>query len=82
MILNKLLTAGFIAMVYSIQAQVNPGKLEANHVPIPVQHYANEYTFDTPSDLSQWKNQKPGLNAGYASTLFPAESPVSGTPRR
>ncbi|MEQ1586074.1 MAG: glycoside hydrolase domain-containing protein [Cyclobacteriaceae bacterium] len=68
MMLNKLLTAGLLLTVLTTQAQLNLGQLDANHVPIPVQHYANEYTFDTPSDLSHWKKQKQGLNAGYAST--------------
>lgn len=45
------------------KAQVIPGK-----VPIPVQHYQDEYVFDEASDLAAWKNVKSGLNISFGGT--------------
>jgi hypothetical protein len=58
----------FIFSFTASLAQLKPGQIQPSRVPIPSQHYLDEYTFDAPSDPGRWKKEKAGLNVSFAST--------------
>ena len=49
-------------------AQSVQGRLQAPAIPVPVQHYQNEYTFDISSDPEKWNHETKGLNVSFATT--------------
>ena len=52
----------------TVSAQVIKGQLNMSAVPVPIQHYQQEYTIDTIVNQAVWKTQKQGLNAAFGTT--------------
>ncbi len=44
------------------------GQLDFSKLPVPVQHYQQEYSFDTTLNVDAWRTQKEGLHVSFAST--------------
>lgn len=49
-------------------AQAYKGQLPFAKIPVPSQHYQQEYTFDTTLNVAAWTKQKKNLNISFAST--------------
>lgn len=61
------------------KAQLFPGQMKMNSVPIPSQHYQEEFTYDTTVNIKAWAEQPKGLHASFASTdelYFRSEVPL------
>ncbi|HKO81117.1 MAG TPA: hypothetical protein VJU78_12015, partial [Chitinophagaceae bacterium] len=55
------------------------GQLDLSKLPVPSQHYQQEYTFDSSSNPDAWRAQKEGLHISFATTdelYFRTEVPV------
>ena len=48
--------------------QVYKGQLNLSKLPVPSQHYQQEYTFDTVLNPEAWRTQEAGLHVSFAST--------------
>src|SRR5689334_17871390 len=57
-----------ILVVAPAMSQLKRGQIDPRQVPLPNQHYQNEFTFDAPSDPALWKKEKKGLNVTFATT--------------
>jgi hypothetical protein len=51
-----------------VMGQLKRGQVIPAKVPLPNQHYQDEFLFDSPSAPTLWKKEKKGLNASFAST--------------
>jgi hypothetical protein len=49
-------------------AQVYKGQMEFSKIPVPSQHYLEEYTFDTTLNKTAWAAQSKKLHVSFAST--------------
>lgn len=49
-------------------SQPYKGQLDLQKLPVPSQHYQQEYTFDSPSNPDAWRTQKEGLHVSFATT--------------
>lgn len=68
----------FLSSVIAL-AQSYKGQLDLSKLPVPSQHYQQEYTFDSPSNPEAWLTQKGGLHVSFATTdelYFRTEVPV------
>lgn len=63
-----LLVAACLCSGIWAKAQVFPGQMESARVPVPRNHYQQEYTFDTTVDKAAWAKLAPGLHVSFAST--------------
>lgn len=71
-----LLVANFFCQL--AYEQVYRGQLEFSKIPFPLQHYQEEYTFDTTLNPQAWATQKKGLHVSFATTdelFFRSEVP-------
>ena len=57
-----------IFMSQLVFAQGYKGELPFSKVPVPTQHYQEEYTFDTVLNMAAWTKQKKGLHVSFATT--------------
>jgi hypothetical protein len=48
--------------------QMKRGQMDLSKVPVPVNHYQTEYTYDITTDSVPWAIQKHGLNVAFGST--------------
>ena len=48
--------------------QSDKGQVSFSKIPMPSQHYQDEYTFDTTLDPESWTKQKNGMHVSFAST--------------
>jgi glycosyl hydrolase family 123 len=58
----------FTSFFGTVHGQVYSGQVSASKIPIPQQHYQEEYTFDTTMDIAAWSRQKAGLRVSFGST--------------
>lgn len=59
-------------------SQTYKGQVDSSKVPFPLQHYQQEYTFDTALNAQAWTTQSKGLHVSFATTnelFFRAEVP-------
>lgn len=68
--MKSVLLAGcsLIAFVAATHGQVYKGQVDLSKVPVPGQHYQEEYTFDTTLNAAAWAMQSKGLHVSFAST--------------
>ena len=62
------------------KAQLFPGQMKMSSVPVPSQHYQEEYTNDTTVNVKAWADQSKGLHASFASSeilYFRSEVPLT-----
>src|SRR5688500_6126997 len=76
--LRLFLFALFCIFTTQTYAQVYPGQVSFGKVPVPKNHYQEEYNFDTVVNAAAWKSVTRGLNVGFATTdelFFRSEVP-------
>ena len=49
-------------------SQASKGQIDFSKIPAPVQHYQQEYTFDTTLNPEAWRTQSRGLHVSFGST--------------
>ena len=49
-------------------SQASQGQIDFSKIPAPVQHYQQEYTFDTTLNPEAWRTQSRGLHVSFGST--------------
>jgi len=54
-------------------AQLQPGQIEVDRIPLPQAHDQAEYALDAPTDPARWAEEEPGLLAGRR--LFGSDPP-------
>jgi len=57
-----------LSISISAFSQLKRGQVDRKKVPLPSQHYLDEFTFDSPSNPDAWKKEKTGLNVSFVST--------------
>ena len=76
---NSIIT-GLLFFISEIAVgQSYKGQLDLSKLPVPSQHYEQEYTFDTPLNPDAWHSQQAGLHVSFASTdelFFRTEVPT------
>ena len=67
--MKKVFCVPAVYLIYTTAfAQVYKGQVGYSNLPVPVQHYQEEYTFDTTLNASAWTKEKKGLHVSFAST--------------
>ena len=78
---NSIITGLFCFISAAGISQSYKGQLDLSKLPVPPQHYEQEYTFDTTLNPDAWRSQKQGLHVSFASTdelYFRTEVPELG----
>lgn len=65
---TNILTGIFCIISIMASGQVYKGQLDLSKLPVPSQHYQQEYTFDSPVNPAAWQSQNPGLHVTFGST--------------
>ncbi|HCW07207.1 MAG TPA: hypothetical protein DGG95_07570 [Cytophagales bacterium] len=69
-----------LVLAHPVFSQLKRGQVDPKKVPLPSQHYSNEFTFDSPTRPEVWKKETKGMNVSFASTnelYLRSEIPVS-----